>query len=134
MTSPQSRAMAAHWQSLKAVAGESVVLSRGASTGNVVVVPAETGYEQEAEEGQTVRMKQRDFLIGRADFEGVIGENEKPRRGDSFVQTVAGMSRTYEAVELAGEVYRWFDKSGQVLRIHTIETGSETTTTTTEGA
>ena len=132
----QSNASAIGWASIKAVSGVDVDLSRsgGGGPSSIVAVPGDTMVDQMNADGQTVRMKVRDYIVGRSEFEAIIGAGEKPDRGDVIVETVGDYSRTYEAIELGGEVSRWWDKDGTAIRIHTTETAQETTTTTTAGA
>lgn len=125
----ESNATAIAWQSVKAINGVEVTLSRGAAVGSVTAVPGDTLVDVQTEDGQTVRGKVRDFLVSRSDFESIIGIGEKPERGDRFVEMVADFERTFDAIELGGEVSRWWDKSGQVLRVHTVEVSKATTTT-----
>jgi hypothetical protein len=128
----QDRATLATFKTLRRVAGVSVTINRGVSTGTVVAVPGDTLVDRQDEDGGTVRAKVRDYIVLRSDFEGVVGAGEKPIRGDKFVEVVADYTRTFETIELAGEIFRWWDKGGQVLRIHTVE--AEKVTTTTGGA
>ena len=128
----ESNASAVAWKSIKAINGVEVTLSRGAAVGTVTAVPGDTLVDTVTEDGQTVRGKVRDFLVSRSDFEAIIGDGEKPERGDKIVETVADFDRTFEAIDLGDEVSRWWDKAGQVLRIHTAEV--EKVTTTTAGA
>jgi hypothetical protein len=127
----QSRGESAGWLSLKAVAGVSITFTRASSskTGTFTAVPGDTIVEQVDETGQTVRLKVRDYLVSRTDFEGIVGAGLDPERLDEFIEQVADYDRTYRTIELGGEVSRWWDKSGQVLRIHTTEISKETTTT-----
>lgn len=128
----QSNASAVGWTSIKTVSGVDVDLSRsgGGGPSSIVAVAGDTMMEVMDAEGQTVRLKVRDYIVGRAEFEAIIGSGEKPDRGDVIVETVGGFSRTYEAIEVGGEVSRWWDKSGIAIRIHTTETAQATTTTT----
>ncbi len=136
----EERAHAVGWQSAKAISGVSVEISRGAAVGIVTAVPSDTEVEQEEEGGLTVTLRVRDYLVGRLDFEAIVGAGEKPQRGDAIVETVASYDRTFEVIELGGETFRWWDKSGSVLRIHTVEvskvttTDEATSTSTTAGA
>lgn len=114
---------------MKLVAGVSVTVARGVSTGTLTAVPALTQIEVQAEDDHTVRLKVRDYLVGRNDFEAIVGVGEKPDRGDKFTEIIADYSRDFEAKEVGGEVSRWWDKGGEVLRIHTVETTKDTTTT-----
>lgn len=125
----ESRGTAIAFQSLKAISGVTVRIERGAAVGNTTAVPGDTVFEQEQEDGSTVRLKVRDFIVSRSDFETIIGAGEKPERGDKIIEQVAGFDRTFEAMELGDEVFRWWDKAGQTLRIHTVETSKATTTT-----
>jgi hypothetical protein len=127
----QSDAAAIGWQSVQDVSGVSVTVERpgGGGPTAATVVAGDTIVEAMDEQGQSVKLKVRDYLIERTVFEAIVGAGEKPDRGDLFVETVADYSRTYAAIELAGEVSRWWDKNGLVLRIHTVETGQVTTTT-----
>ena len=127
----QSRGESAGWLSLKAVAGVSITFTRASSskTGSITAVPGDTIVEQVDETGQTVRLKVRDYLVSRTDFEGIVGAGLDPERLDEFIEQVADYDRTYRTIELGGEVSRWWGKSGQVLRIHTTEISKETTTT-----
>jgi hypothetical protein len=117
------------WQSIKAINGIEVQVSRGAAVGTLTAVPGDTLFDFVDEAGHTSRGRVRDYLVSRADFEAIVGDGLKPERGDKFVETVADYSRTFEAAELGDEVFRWWDKSGLVLRIHTVETFKVTTTT-----
>lgn len=130
----QSRAALVGFTTLKKVAGVSITIRRGVSSAIVTAVPGDTLVDQEADDGRTVRLKIRDYIVLRTDFEAAVGVvGGDPARGDQFDETVADYTRTYEAIELGGEISRWWDKSGQVLRIHTIETIKITTTTGTTG-
>ena len=134
----ESRATLAAFTTLKNVAGVQVTIRRGASSAVVTAVPGDTLVDQQDDDGRTVRLKVRDYIVKRTDFEtavGVVGGD--PLRGDEFDETVADYTRTFVTAELSGEISRWWDKSGQVLRIHTVETEKITTstnTTTTGGA
>jgi len=130
----QANATAVAWQSMKAVSGVSVTIERPGVGGPTALtaVPADTIVETQNDEGQTVRLKVRDYLVARSEFEAIAGAGEKPKRGDLIVETVADYTREFTTIELAGESSRWWDKGGLVLRIHTSET--EKVTTTTAGA
>jgi hypothetical protein len=133
--SMQSRATLAAFKTLQRVSGEAVTIRRGASSASVTAVPGDTLVDREDDEGQSVRAKVRDYLVLRSDFESAINVvGGEPERGDEFDQVVADYTRTYHAIELGDEVFRYWDKAGQVLRIHTLEREKVTTTTTTAGA
>lgn len=123
------------FKSIRRISGASVVYSDGSNEGTLTAVPADTIVETTDEQGQTVRSKIRDYLILRSDLEAIIGVGEEPQRGHTIDQVVANYTRTFDVMELGGEVIRWWDKSMQVFRIHTVEVEKVTTTTeTTEGS
>lgn len=103
------------------MSGVSVTVSRGVLSDTLTAIPGDTIVEAEDEESNRVKMKVRDYLIDRAEFEAIVGAGEKPKRGDSIVEVVADFTRTFEVIEVGGESSRWWDKAGQVLRVHTVE-------------
>lgn len=133
--SSQSRATLVAFKTLRRMSGVTVTIRRGAASGTALAVPGDTLVDMEDEDGQTVRAKVRDYIVLRSDYESAIDVvGGDPKRGDEIDETVADYLRTFNAVELAGEIYRWWDKAGQVLRVHTIEFEKVTTTTTTAGS
>lgn len=128
----ESRATLAAFRTLKRVSGVTITIRRGVLSGEVTAVAGDTIVEREDESDLlTSRMKIRDYLVETQAFESIVGAGEKPKRGDEFIEVVAGHTRTFQAMELSGETFRWWDKAGQVLRIHTVETEAVTTTTGT---
>jgi len=125
----ESRATLAAFRTLRNVAGVAITIRRGASSGIATAVPGDTMVTREDDDGRTVRLKVRDYILLRSDFEAVVGAGKNPKRGDEIDETVADYTRTHDVFELAGEVSRWWDKSGQVIRVHTVETVKITTTT-----
>ena len=128
----ESRATLVAFGSLKRASGVTITYRRAATSGTFVAVPGDTLVDTENDEGQTVRTKVRDYLVLRTDFESLIGAGLRPHRGDEIDETVADYARTFKVIELAGNESRWWDKSGQVLRVHAVET--QKTSTTTAGA
>ena len=124
----ESRASLVAFKSARRMSGVSIVYSRGLQTGTLTAIPGDPIIEVEEDEGK-VRLFVRDYIILRTEVESIIGVGNRPERGDKIDEVVAGYTRTYEAMELSGEVSRWWDKAGQVLRIHTVEGTKETTTT-----
>tara|TARA_R110000824_G_scaffold741_4_gene4595 strand:+ start:1058 stop:1423 length:366 start_codon:yes stop_codon:yes gene_type:complete len=118
------------------MSGVSVVYSRpGGSSGTIALaIPGDTLIDAIDEDGSSMKMKVRDYLIERTKIEEIIGAGESPERGDTIVETFADYSRTFDVFEmeggigLNGETSRLWDKAGQVLRIHAVEVSKVTTT------
>lgn len=106
-------AIAAGLQTVAAVAGVSIVYSRGAGSVALVAVPARTN-EPLDESG--VAIKTRDWIIKAAEL--VIETQITPRRGDLI--TYGG--KTYEVVAQADEkCYRACDPAETRIRVHTLQ-------------
>ena len=128
MSTIESRASLIAWNSAKRIGGKSVQYSRGVAVGTLTAIPGDTLFIVEDEDNQQVRVKGRDYTAKRTDIETVIGAGEVPRRGDTITETVADYSRTFRVIEVAGEAFSWWDKAGQIYRIHVVEVSKVTTT------
>jgi hypothetical protein len=115
-------ATGAAWQAahLKASVSLTVTLRRRGYADVVVsATPGATRVEQEYDDGSSLRMQSRDYLIATDDyrFGGVLTE---PRDGDLVIETVDGVERQYEARPFAGEsCARPMDQSRVMWRVHT---------------
>lgn len=133
----ESRSTLTGFKSIRRMTGRTITYTRGETSGTAVAVPADTIIEETSEDGFTIKTKVRDYLILRSDLEAILGDGETPQRDDTIDETVAGYVRTFDVLEVGREVWRWWDKSMQVIRVHTVEVSKETTsgeTTTTDGA
>lgn len=133
----ESRASLIGFKSILRTSGVSIRYTSGAKSGTFVAVPADTVVEADDEDAFTVRQRIRDYLCLRSDIEAIVGAGIVPKLGDEIDETLASFTRTFDVLDLAGEVWRWWDKGYQVFRIHTIEVSKLTTTsdtTTTAGA
>jgi len=130
----ESRATLIAFKSLRNFSGVSIVIRRGLLSGTVQGVPGDTLVDVEDAEGQTVRVRARDYLVLRTDFEAIIGVGLKPDRECEIDEVVADYTRTHKVIERGGSSSQWWDKAGQVLRIHAVEFEKVTTSTTTAGA
>lgn len=133
----ESRATLQGYKSARRMTGRTITYRRGETSDSLVAIPADTIVEETNEEGITVKLKVRDYLILRSDLEAILGVGETPERDDTIDETVAGYVRTFDVLEVGRECWRWWDKSMQVIRVHTVEVSKETTsseTTTTDGA
>lgn len=133
MSTVESRATLAGFKSIRRMTGRTITYTRGDTSGTLVAVPADTIVEETSEDGFTVKTKVRDYLILRSDLEAILGDGETPQRDDTIDETVAGFVRTFDVLEVGREVWRWWDKSMQVIRCHTVEVSKETTSGTTDG-
>jgi hypothetical protein len=131
MSTIESRAGLVAFTSAQRMSGVPVIYSRGVTTGTIALaVPGDTLVEVVDEEGFSVKLKVRDYIVRRSDLEAILGAGEEPQRGDTIEETVADYDRTFDVFEVGGEVFRWWDKTGQVFRIHSVEVSKVTTTTT----
>ena len=127
----ESRSSLIGFRSAQKMSGVSVVYSRpGGSSGTIALaIPGDTLIDAIDEDGSSMKMKVRDYLIERSKIEAIIGAGESPERGDTIVETFADYARSFDVFELNGETSRLWDKSGQVLRVHAVEVSKVTTTT-----
>ena len=129
--SVESRTALIGLRSAQRISGTTITYSRpGGASGSIEkVIPGDTLIEVFDEDGTSSKKKVRDYIIERTLLEAVLGAGGEPERGDQIVEVFAGLSRTHDVSELNGEDFRKWDKGGTAFRIHTIEIGTETTTT-----
>ena len=125
----ESRSSLIGFRSAQRMSGVSVVYSRpGGSSGTIALaIPGDTLIDAIDEDGSSMKMKVRDYLIERTKIEEIIGAGESPERGDTIVETF-DVFEMEGGIGLNGETSRLWDKAGQVLRIHAVEVSKVTTT------
>ena len=116
----QQTALAASWRAVKAAAGVSVTLARGASTVAIKAVKAETQADDVDEAGGLLTVRVRDFLIHVDDYK-VSSAKVEPQNGDTITQVVNGKTRVFELMTDNNQpVWRFHEGYGEtVYRVHT---------------
>lgn len=110
------------WLRGKLLTGNSITVTlrrRGFADVVVSATPGTTRVEQEFDDGSSLRMQSRDYLIATDDyrFDDALTE---PRDGDLIIETVDGVERQYELRPFAGEsCARPMDQSRAMWRVHT---------------
>lgn len=113
---------------LKASAGSTVVYVRGASASEVTATIGSSAFEGQNQSGVIERWESRDFIVQTADLP--FGD---PLRGDKIVETVGGISTTFEVRSPQGvPLWHYGDPYRNMVRIHTVQTDSGVTYISTE--
>ena len=110
---------------LMGMAGESVTYSRGATELDITALVGDTRTEQTLDGGQIIDSRVRDFLVDADD----ITDLDEPQAGDRIRQTIGSTVYIFEAMEVAGEVWRWSDPQHNRYRIHVRFVGTEAAST-----
>jgi len=104
-------------------AASTATYQRGVDSVSLPVVRAETTAELNTEYGLNIDIRVADFMIRESDLV-LASVLVKPERGDEIVIVVDNETVTYEVLPEASEdFYRESDRFGNVLRVHTKETG-----------
>lgn len=111
-------------EQLKAVAGVTVAYHRASSSiSDVTATVSLHEYEVLDTDGIMVLIKSRDYIVHAADLV-LSGSTITPRAGDRIVETIGGVSQTFEIMPLgAQKEYEPLDTDGVLLRIHTKKIG-----------
>lgn len=109
---------------LKAVAGVTVAYHRGSSSvSGITATVSQHEYEVLDTDGIMVLIKSRDYIVHAADLV-LSGSSITPRSGDRIVETIGGVSQTFEIMPLGAQnEYEPLDTDGVLLRIHTKKVG-----------
>lgn len=102
---------------LQEQAGEDATYKRGATSLDIVTVPAQVGQRVQTEAGVSIIGSRQDFLIRKDELPGL----DKPQRGD--ILTLTGSGEVYEVQpEFGGssENHRRSDQMGFYYRVHCI--------------
>lgn len=107
-------------QQLKQVASVTVAYHRGSSSiAEVTATVSLHEYEVLNTDGIMVLIKSRDYLVHAADLV-LSGSTITPRSGDRIVETIGGVSQTFEIMPLGAQnEYEPLDTDGVLLKIHT---------------
>lgn len=105
--------------SRKEISGLSIVLRRGTSETSICrATVGETRVDNYLEEGVSVSVRYRDFLIDVDDYR-IDGRKVEPSIDDQIEQEIDGVTVTFQAVPLPGSrEFRRSDRSGYVWRVH----------------
>lgn len=104
---------------LKAHAGLSVSYQRGALSVAITATATMHEYEIVDDEGFGIVMLSRDYIVHAADMI-LSGVEIAPRAGDRIVETIRGVSQTFEVMPLGQKhEYEPFDTDGLLWLIHT---------------
>ncbi len=120
MANALSHAVAGLAATLKSVAGESVVYSRGsASSDPLTAVSDMQTYEVLDQQGVPISVLSYDFLFTTTDI--VIGSDQiEPRSGDRIAATLNGAACVFEVVPLGTKpCAEWAEPDGIMLIVHT---------------
>jgi hypothetical protein len=113
---------------LHASASTAVVFVRGASAVEVKATIGSSAFDAANQSGVIERWESRDFIVRAEDVP--FGEVQ---RGDKVVETVNGISTTYEVASPRGvPLWHYGDAFRKTVRIHAIQSDSGGTYITTE--
>ena len=101
--------------------GTTITVQRGGrSIVDVTAEPAINEFYVENGDGYAIRHEARDYVVAVTDYDFGTGA-EKPKRGDRFYETVAGVEHVYEALPMPGgvPVFQPADIDGEYWLIHT---------------
>lgn len=105
---------------IAAESGRNVSLKRGATTVQILAVPAQAMVEVLGRNEITLKASFRDYIIAVDDYDFGVG-SEEPRSGDEILD----LGNTYELLERAEDVPCWeySDRGQTYYRVHTEERG-----------
>lgn len=96
-----------------------ITYQRGSDNVEISATRGSTTYEVTDDDGATVEAVQTDFIIATADLV-LDSALTKPEIGDRIILTSAGLTLTFEVLDLGGTGhFRLSDQHGVSLRIHT---------------
>lgn len=108
-------ALALHWDTLNAAAGEPVTFVRGSFSTSLNAVVGQSTFDENGD-GQ-VLIKAVDFIVKSSDLT-VDGEQAVPRRGDYFL---LGTGEIFDVMRgRDGAAWMWSDGRQTQMRIHTM--------------
>jgi hypothetical protein len=104
---------------LKDHAGVSVTYQRGTDSVSITATPTLHEYQVVDDEGFGIMMLSRDYLVHAADLV-LNGSAISPRSGDRVIETIDGVSQTFELMPL-GQLHEYqpADPDGTLLILHT---------------
>ena len=106
-------------QQLKAHAGLSISYHRGINSVAVTATATMHEYDVVDDEGFGIVMLSRDYIVHAADMI-LSGSEIAPRSGDRIVETIRGVSQTFEVMPLGQKhAYEPLDTDGLLWLIHT---------------
>lgn len=113
---------------LHAAASSTVVFVRGASAVETKATVGSSSFEAANQSGVVERWESRDFIVRTDDLP--FGE---PQRGDKVVETINGISVTYDVSSPRGvPLFHYGDAFRQTVRVHAVQSDSGVTYITTE--
>lgn len=113
---------------LKAAAARAVIFVRGSSAIEVSATVGMSSFQAADQNGVLEQFESRDFIIEAADLP--FGE---PQRGDKVVETIDGITITYDVATPRGmPLWRYGDAFRRTIRVHTVQSDSGVTYITTE--
>lgn len=117
-SSMKSAALAAN-KAQRSAAGEAITYKRGVNSVSLTAVIGTSGFDQVDAMGIVERIESRDYFIEAAKLI-IDSALILPGIGDSILETVDGVTYTYEVMTLDGQpAWRYSDPYRDKLRIHT---------------
>lgn len=100
-------------------AGLAVTYHRGLNSVAVIATASMHRYEVVDTEGFGITSLSRDYLVRAADLV-ISGTEIVPRSGDTIVETIRGVSQTFEVMAIGQlKEFEPVDTDGTMLKIHT---------------
>lgn len=106
--------------SVRSIAGESVVYWRGTQSVSLQAVPGSSTFETTSVTEMPVLYASRDWIF-QADELVLGGVPTTPKRGDLVKQTVGDKTTTFEVLSDGSQVFRYCDVGRSRIRVHTKE-------------
>lgn len=111
---------------IRAEAGVTITYSRGVDSVAITATPGKQIFRLDDSDGGSVRVASRDYHF---DADDLILDSAQtvPHKGDEIRQDINGTTYVFRVFRPDGgdDVYRYMDGDRNLIRVHTVERGTE---------